>query len=449
MDQTFMKEKSILPLVITMAIPMSISMLVSSLYNIVDSFFVARISENAMTALSFVYPVQNLVNAVSVGFGIGINASVAYYLGAQNPDRANASAAYGILLNSLHGLVLTVVCLAVMPGFLRLFTSDGDVIGLGLQYSNITLLFTVPIMISISFEKIFQSVGRMTVSMFSMICGCVANIILDPLLIFGIGPFPAWGIKGAAIATGLGQTLSLVIYIIIFIRRPIPVKFRLHCPGSKKMLLFRLYAVGIPATLNMALPSLLVSVLNSFLAAFSQSYVLILGAYYKLQTFLYLTANGVVQGMRPLISYNYGAGEYRRVRKIFQTGLFLIAAILLFGTVLCQIIPGRLIGLFTENEVTISEGAIALRIISLGFFASSLSVAASGTLEGLGKGLPSLVISLLRYALLILPCAFFLSRILGVEGIWHAFWITEAVAAAASLALYLSAMRSTAGRPEI
>ena len=383
MDQTFMKEKAILPLVITMAIPMSISMLVSSLYNIVDSFFVARISENAMTALSFVYPVQNLVNAVSVGFGIGINASVAYYLGAQNPDRANASAAYGILLNSLHGLVLTIVCLAAMPGFLRLFTSDGDVIGLGLQYSNITLLFTVPIMISISFEKIFQSVGRMTVSMFSMICGCVANIILDPLLIFGIGPFPAWGIK------------------------------------------------------------------NSFLAAFSQSYVLILGAYYKLQTFLYLTANGVVQGMRPLISYNYGAGEYRRVRKIFQTGLFLISAILLFGTILCQIIPGRLIGLFTENEVTISEGAIALRIISLGFFASSLSVAASGTLEGLGKGLPSLVISLLRYALLILPCAFFLSRVLGVEGIWHAFWITEAVAAAASLTLYLSAMRTTSRRPEI
>ena len=205
----------------------------------------------------------------------------------------------------------------------------------------------------------------------------------------------------------------------------------------------RLYAIGVPATLNLALPSLLVSVLNGILAAFSQSYVLVLGAYYKLQTFLYLTANGVVQGMRPLIGYNYGAGEKKRVSKIFSTALMLILGVMAIGTVLCLAIPGTLIGLFTSNPDTIRLGAQALRIISLGFLVSSVSVAACGALEGLGKGGPSLMISLMRYLIVILPLALLLCRGFGIgpTGVWHAMWLTEMITAAASWFIYKKSVR--------
>ena len=194
----------------------------------------------------------------------------------------------------------------------------------------------------------------------------------------------------------------------------------------------RMYAVGVPATLNLALPSLLISCLNIILAGYSQVYVLVLGVYYKLQTFLYLPANGIVQGMRPIVGYNYGAREYGRVRRIFFTGLALSAGIMVAGTVLCWAVPGSLIGLFSTNAETIAAGSTALRIISIGFIISSVSVISCGALEGLGMGGPSLLISLLRYAVLIIPAAFLLSRVLGASGVWHAFWVTEAVAAAVS-----------------
>ena len=201
-------------------------------------------------------------------------------------------------------------------------------------------------------------------------------------------------------------------------------------------LIRRMYGVGVPAALNLALPSLLISCLNGILAAFSQSYVLILGVYYKLQTFLYLTANGIVQGIRPLMGYNYGAGEYGRVRRIFTTSLLLILSVMLVGTALSLAIPGQLLGLFTDDPDTVAHGARALRIIALGFLVSGVSVTASGALEGLGKGSSSLVISLCRYTVIILPAAWLLSRFLGPDGVWHAFWITELLSAAAALVIY-------------
>ena len=191
----------------------------------------------------------------------------------------------------------------------------------------------------------------------------------------------------------------------------------------------------------MALPSVLISALNAILAAFSQTYVLILGAYYKLQTFLYLPANGIVQGMRPVIGFNYGAKEYGRVKQIFRTVLVMTAAIMVVGTVLCLVIPGQLIGLFTENAATVAAGTTALRIISGGFIVSAVSVTASGALEGLGKGTPSLVISLCRYLVIIVPLAFLLSRVLGAAGVWHAFWITELFTAGIALAVYRKAVQ--------
>ena len=295
MNETFMKEKPVFPLIMSMALPMVISMLVNSLYNIVDSFFVAQISEDAMTALSLVYPVQNFVNAIAIGFGVGISSQISLHLGAGHRRSADMAATQGTALSVIHGLVMTVISISIMPSFLRLFTSDSRVIQLGLKYSVIVFCFSVIVGLNLAFEKLFQAVGRMKSSMMGMISGCIANIILDPLLIFGIGPFPAMGMEGAALATGLGQALNLVIYLIVYHTMPTQVRLRKSCLKPDLSMNKKLYSVGIPAILNLALPSLLISVLNSILAVYSQSYVVILGIYYKLQTFLYLPASGIVQ----------------------------------------------------------------------------------------------------------------------------------------------------------
>ena len=439
-----MKDRPILPLVLSMSLPMALSMTVASLYNIVDSYYVARISEDAMTALSLVYPIQNLINAVTIGFSIGANAVISYHLGAQNQEKANAAAAQSLLWNGLHGLVLTLVCIAVMPVFLSLFTQSAAVMDLGVRYSRVAFAFSVFVGVSMSMEKIFQAAGRMVMTMVCMLAGCVCNIVLDPVLIFGYGPFPEMGIEGAALATGIGQVLSLALYFVCNAIRPLPLRLLPSRTMWDGAIARKMYAIGIPATLNLALPSLLISCLNVILAAFSQVYVLVLGVYYKLQTFLYLPANGIVQGMRPIIGYNFGAKEYGRVAKIYRVALLLSAAIMAVGTALCWAIPDQLIGLFSENAETIAAGSTALRLISIGFVISSLSVISSGALEGLGMGGPSLAISLLRYVALILPLAFVLSRFFGASGVWHAFWVTEFLTAGVSYALY---RRGTARRP--
>ena len=231
-----------------------------------------------------------------------------------------------------------------------------------------------------------------------------------------------------------------MIYLCYYFFRPIPVKLKLRHLRPDREIMKRLYSVGVSASLTLSLPSLTISCLNVILAGFSQAYVLVLGVYYKLQTFLYLTANGIVQGIRPLIGYNYGAKMYGRVKKISQTALCLIAGIMALGTVLCLLFPAPLMGLFTDNPQTVSAGAAALRIICIGFVASSVSVTTCGALEGLGMGKPSLVISLCRYLLFLLPAAFVLSRLLGVSGVWSGFPAAEVLTAIISWKLFRSAV---------
>ena len=440
MNDTFMKEKPVLPLILSMALPMVLSMLVNSLYNIIDSFFVAQISEEAMTALSLVYPVQNFINAVGIGFGVGINAVIAFYLGAGDDKKADQAATQGLVLAVIHGVVLTVCCITMMPSFLGMFTSSKTVIELGIHYSVIAFAFTLIIIVGITFEKLFQAVGNMKTTMISLMCGCITNIVLDPVLIFGYGPFPEMGIEGAALATGIGQALTLAIYLVVYFVRSIRVHIRRQYILLSKEMVIKLYSIGIPATLNLALASLLISALNAILAAYSEVYILVLGIYYKLQTFIYLPANGIVQGMRPLIGYNYGAGENKRVSQIYKIVLCMSGIIMVLGTVTCLLIPGQLIGLFTHTEATIHTGETALRIISAGFIVSAISVTSSGALEGLGKGTPSLLISLCRYVVVIIPTAFLLSRLFGVVGVWNAFWITEVISAIISICVYYKAI---------
>ena len=433
-----MKKRPVLPLVLSMSLPMVLSMMVTSLYNIVDSYYVAKISDRAMTALSLVFPVQNLINAVTIGFSIGINAVIAYHLGAGEEKSANAAASQGMLCSVIHGLLLTVGTIAVMPWFLTRFTDDAVVIDYGVRYARIAFAFSLVIAVSMAWEKIFQAMGRMLMTMLCMLAGCVTNIILDPVLIFGYGPFPEMGIEGAALATGIGQSIGLVIYLVCYRFGSVQVRLSREALRAHRGLWKRVYAVGIPASLNLALPSVLISALNVILAASGEIDVLVLGVYYKLQTFLYLPANGLVQGMRPIIGYNYGAREHGRVRRIYRVTMALAAGIMALGTVLSWTIPETLIGLFSTDSAAIAAGATALRTISLGFVVSTISVISAGALEGLGMGNASFRISLLRYVAVILPLAFLFSRLWGAEGVWHAFWVTELITAAAAFLLYRS-----------
>ena len=427
-DQTFMKEKPVLPLVLKMALPMVISMLVNSLYNIIDSFFVAQVSEDAMTAISIVYPLQNLANAVGVGFGVGINAAVAYYLGAGNGKAANRSATLGIILSALHGVVLAGICMLLIRPFISMFTDSEEIAAYGLDYFYTVIAFAPVLTLGMAFEKVLQATGKMKTTMFCMAIGAVANIILDPIFISGLGAVPAMGVFGAALATGIGQSLSLISYIAVFLLAKIPVRLRLERRGEEKICR-KLYYVGIPASLNLALPSFMITVLNAILAAFAEVYVLILGVYYKLQTFIYFTISGIVQGIRPLTSYNLGAGRKDRVIGIFKVTLLLSLGVMVIGTILCLAIPKQLMDIFTDTPQTMEQG------VSAGFIVSAISVVVSGSFEALGKGMPSLIISLLRY-IAILPIALLMSYLFQAAGVWHSFWITELLSAVVSCILF-------------
>ena len=436
MNETFMKEKPIFPLLLSMSLPMVISMAVNSLYNIVDSYFVAKISEDAMTALSLVFPIQNFINAVAIGFGVGINAMIAQHLGAGRREKADEALTQGMVLSVIHGIVMMILCIVGIPYFLKLFTTDANVIALGVRYATIAFAFSVIISVNLTLEKMYQAIGNMNITMVCLLLGCGLNILLDPMIIFGIGPFPELGIAGAALATGFGQCVPVVIYMIVYLKHPKRVAFRRKYMHLTKEVTGQLYGIGVPAILNMALTSVLTTALNAILAVFSQTYVLVLGIYYKLQTFLYMPANGIIQGMRPLIGYNYGAGEHKRVNQLYRLTLIMNVCIMAVGMILCLTIPGKLMGAFTENPQTVQAGITALHIICYGFILSAVSVTACGALEGLGKGVPSLLISLSRYVVLIIPLAFILSRFWGAVGVWHAFWVAEASTAVFAALIY-------------
>ena len=443
MNDTFMKEKPIFPLLTSMALPMVVSMLVNALYNIVDSLFVARISEEAMTALSLVYPVQNLINAIAIGFSIGIAALISLHLGAGNKEKADMAATHGMVLSLIHGVVISIVCTAIMPRFLRSFTSDETVIAMGVTYSRVAFMFAVVIMAAMAFEKIFQAVGRMNITMIGLMGGSVCNIMLDPLFIFGIGPFPKMGIAGAALATGIGQMVPVIFYLIVYFVSPIPVRLRSGCLKPDAKMALQLYSIGVPAILNLALPSVLITFLNSLLAVYSQSYVVVLGIYYKLQTFLYLPANGVVQGLRPIIGYNYGAGEYERVRRGIRFTTVLTVGYSVAAWALVMAVPELLIRIFNDEPELIAAGIPAFRLYFAAFFCMSFQFIGQSVFVGLGRSRSAVFFSLLRKAFIVAPLTLLLPGLgMGVDGVFAAEPVSNVLGGLACLlTMYVTVYR--------
>lgn len=427
-----MGTREIFPLLMSMSLPMVLSMLVQSLYNIIDSIYVSRLGTGALTAVSLAYPLQNIVVSVAVGIGVGIGSVLSISLGQRNQERANEAATMGMALTVVHCILFIIAGLLITKPFIGLFTDDAVIFEQACDYTYIVLCVSFGSLMQIAMEKIYQGIGAMKTTMILLGVGAIINIILDPILIFGLLGFPAMGVKGAAIATVIGQISAFLLYIVVYLKKNPGVTIHPRYLHMDWKLIRQIYSVGIPSSLMMTMPSILVGGLNGILAAFSDTYVAVLGIYFKLQTFIYMPANGIVQGMRPIIGYNYGAGEKKRVQDTIRYSLLSAAVLMLIGTIVSLVIPEAILGMFQADEELLRTGTEALRLISLGFLVSSFGVIFSGVFEALGRGVDSLVISLLRQLVIILPLGYVLSRTMGPAGIWISFPIAELIAAVAS-----------------
>ena len=420
-ENTFMKTKPVLSLLISMSVPMMLSMLIQSLYNIVDSIYVSRLGTDALTAVSLAYPLQNAIVSVGVGIGVGISSAISIYLGKGDQEGADRSATIGIMLTVFHCILFILAGIFITKPFLSLFTENPAILQDACDYTYIVLCLSFGSLLQIAFEKIFQGIGQMKITMYLLSAGCVINIILDPILIFGLLGFPALGVAGAAIATVIGQISAFLLYVAVYLRKSYAVHIRLKHLKFDKKIIGQIYGVGIPSSIMMLLPSVLISILTSILAAISDVYVAVLGVYFKLQTFIYMPANGIVQGMRPIIGYNFGAGMTGRVRTAIRYSLACTAVLMLVGTALSLLIPGPIFSLFDADAQLMDAGIKALRIICLGFLVSTVGVIYSGTFEALGNGRNSLIISLLRQFAVTIPLSLVLSRFWGATGVWVSF----------------------------
>ena len=439
--ENIMGTRKVMPLLISMSVPPMISMLIQALYNIVDSMYVARISEDALTAVSIAFPLQNLIIAVSYGFGIGLNSCVARALGAKDEKEVTSAATHGFLLSGVHWILFVLMGIFLTGPFLRNFTSNPQIYEMSCQYTQIVLCFSIGSMYHLYAEKLFQSTGSMILPMIFQGVGAVLNIILDPVFIFGWFNIPAMGVQGAAIATVASQIFAAVLSMIFFLKKCTSIRIHLKGFRFEKSMLWKLYTVGIPSAIMMSLPSVLVAALNSVLAAFSATAIAVFGLYIKIQTFVYMPANGVIQGMRPIMSYNYGAGNRKRMRETLKSSLEVTGAIMAVGTVLFMVFPQVIMQLFNANEEMMGIGIPMLRMIAGGFLISTVGCVLSGAFEALGKGVQSLVISLLRQLLIIIPLSAVLAGIVGIYGVWVTFPIAEFVAAVVGCILYRNFMK--------
>ena len=439
--ENIMGTRKVMPLLISMSVPPMISMLIQALYNIVDSMYVARVSEDALTAVSIAFPLQNLIIAVSCGFGIGLNSCVARALGAKDEKEVTSAATHGFLLSGIHWILFVLMGLFVTGPFLSNFTSNLQIYKMSCQYTQIVLCFSVGSMYHLYAEKLFQSTGSMVLPMIFQGVGAILNIILDPVFIFGWFHIPAMGVQGAAIATVASQIFAAGISMIFFLKKCTPIQIRLKGFHFEKKMLWKIYTVGIPSAIMMSLPSVLVATLNSVLAAFSATAIAVFGLYIKIQTFVYMPANGVIQGMRPIMSYNYGAGNRKRMKETLKASLEAVGVIMALGTVLFMAFPQGIMQLFDANAEMLEIGVPMLRIIAGGFLISTVGCVLSGAFEALGKGGQSLAISLLRQLVIIIPLSAIVAKTVGIYGVWATFPAAEFIAAVTGCILYKNFMK--------
>ena len=435
--ENIMGKEGITPLLFRISLPLMISMLVQALYNIVDSMFVARLSETALTAVSLAFPLQNLLIAFGVGTGVGMASFLSRKLGERDEESATKVAGNGISIASITWAVFAVLGLTVVKPFLNLFSDDAELLGLSTGYSEIVMVFSLFMFLSMMNERILQGTGDSFSSMLSQMTGAITNIILDPIFIFTLG----FGVNGAAAATVIGQGVGCAVSFVCVIRNKfIHIEPR-HLKIEKRMVK-AIYAVGAPTIITNSIGTVMTGAINAILIAFSTTAVSIFSVYFKLQSFVFMPIFGLSSGMVPIIAYNYGARKRKRVTETIWKGTFIASVIMVLGTLAFNFFPRELLSLFSATEEMYRIGIPALKMISLCFVPAAVSIGLGSSFQATGYGVGTMIVSICRQLMVLIPVAYILSKFLGINGVWLSFIVAEIIGLVVSIAIYLKVYSS-------
>ncbi len=420
-----MAYKPINKLILQMSAPPLISMFLQYSYNLVDSMFVAKINERALAAVSLSFPITTLMNALSIWIGVGVNVLIAGYLGQNKQEKANSAATLGLLLSVLVGVAVNIATLFAIKPYYVAFTQNSEIFEYGISYMKVCAYMQIPNMVHIAIQKMLQATGNMLAPMWFQIAGVLFNFIFDPLLIFGIGPFPEMGIAGAALATVLGYTLSMLIALIQLFFTKQKVKPLLKGYHFEPQMFRMLISYGLPSFIMNALGSFMVNFVNVFLVKYSDTAVAFFGAYFKVQQLIVMTVNGLIQGCLPIMRFNYRAKKEARLWQTYKIGTLIATIMMLAGTFLLLCFPNGILSLFSASEEMRTLGISAMRIMSLGFVFSGFSTMIATYEQATDRVVPSMTIQLLRQGILLVPLMWLLNHTLQISGIWIAFPVTE------------------------
>ena len=412
-------------LLLSMSVPMMISMLVQALYNIVDSMFVAQLNENALTAVSLAFPIQNLMIAVGTGTGVGVNALVSRSLGEKNTEHANKAANNGVYLSLFSFLAFALLTGIFGKIFFQVQTEDAQIISYGADYVRIVGIMSFGIFFQFIFERLLQSTGKTLYTMVTQSLGAIINIILDPIMIFGLFGFPRMEVAGAALATVVGQIVAASLAFWFNVRKNKELHISITKYRLSGIVVKQIYSVGIPSIIMASIGSVMTFGMNKILMAFTSTATAVFGVYFKLQSFIFMPVFGLNNGLVPIAAYNYGARKPNRIMKSIKLSIIYAETIMFVGVLIFQFFSADLLGIFNASDSMLEIGVPALRIISLSFLLAGFGIVCSSVFQALGHGMLSLIVSVLRQLIVLLPAAFILSRTGGLSVIWWAIPIAE------------------------
>ena len=422
-------------LVFNMSLPMMISMLVQALYNIVDSIFVAKLSENALTAVSLAFPLQTLLIAVATGTGVGMNALLSKSLGAHKYEEANKIAVNAALLYFLSYIVFLILGFTIVKPFYlsQIGNADVEIMDMGIDYLSTVMIFSFGLLGQIYFERLLTSTGRTIFSMTSQLCGAITNIILDPIMIFGLLGFPKMGVTGAAVATVVGQCVAAIVAFTCNhkFNHEIKVHFKGFRPDIR--IIGTIYAIGIPSIIMQSIGSVMTYSMNRILIGFSATATAVFGVYFKLQSFFFMPVFGLNNGITPIIAFNYGAQNRKRMIKTIKVSLATAFCLTFLGFICFEGIPQVLLGMFNASDDMLKIGVPALRIIGVHYLMAWFSIICSTIFQALGKAVFSMIVSIMRQLFILIPAAYILSKIGGLAVVWWSFPIAEIISLTVSV----------------
>lgn len=444
MDTANENKMGIMPvgkLLITMSLPMMISMVVQALYNIVDSVFVSRVSEDALTAVSMAFPLQALCIALGAGMGVGVNALLSKSLGAKDNDMVNKSALNGLFMTFVSYLVLLVIGIFAVKPFYMIQTDSADIIQYGTDYLSVICCFSFGMFFQFTFERLLQSTGRTFQTMITQTVGAVTNIILDPIFIFGYFGVPAFGVKGAAIATVIGQIIAAVLALIMNIKVNTDIDFSLKGFKPNIKIIGMIYKVGLPSIIMQSIGSVMVFCLNKILIVFSSTAVAVFGVYFKLQSFVFMPVFGLNNGLIPIMAYNYGAKKKDRMIKTIKCGLLIAFSIMSVGMVVFELFPDAILALFEASDNMLAMGKVALRTIAIHFPIAAICIVLGSAFQALGNAVYSMFVSIARQLVVLIPVAYALSKLGNVNYVWWCFPIAEIMSLTITVIFFIKLKR--------